>query len=224
MGQEARRAHSFCLCPISSTGRRRGAGQGDYGTAEKVGRAHQAHSGPDRKRGHSWWVWIYSLTPDSPDLDPRLSHLRRASQLSAKASLFVLTPVPADQLPEFVQSLQDALYDSSMEYYGNLAKRVRRKRTRSTELRWEVRYDFKAGWFAEIRGEDATRHYEDCWNKLAKMFSSTQMLTPRTKRWAEAKVLADCVAMRVSTPLIELIRYVGFYCRIHEPWCRLWST
>jgi hypothetical protein len=42
------------------------------------------------------------------------------------------------------------------------------------------------------------RHYEDCWNELAKMFSSTQVLPPRTKRWAEAKVLADCVAFRVS--------------------------
>jgi hypothetical protein len=42
------------------------------------------------------------------------------------------------------------------------------------------------------------RHYEDCWNELAKMFASTQVLPPRTKRWAEAKVLADCVAIRVS--------------------------
>ena len=30
------------------------------------------------------------------------------------------------------------------------------------------------------------------------MFASTQTLPPRTKRWAEAKVLADCVAVRVS--------------------------
>lgn len=42
------------------------------------------------------------------------------------------------------------------------------------------------------------RHYEDCWNELARMFASTQTLPPRTKRWAEAKVLADCVAIRVS--------------------------
>lgn len=97
------------------------------------------------------------LTSDSPELDPRLSQLRRASQLSAKASLFVLTPVPAEQLPEFVQSLQDALYDSAMDYYGNLTKRVRRKRARTTDLRWEIRYDWKAGWFAELRGDDATR-------------------------------------------------------------------
>lgn len=45
---------------------------------------------------------------------------------------------------------------------------------------------------------DPIRHYEDCWNELARMFSSTQIMPPRTKRWAEAKVLADCVAVRVS--------------------------
>ncbi|ORY33796.1 Foie gras liver health family 1-domain-containing protein [Naematelia encephala] len=165
-----------------------------------------------------------SATLDSPALDPRLSYLRRASALSAKASLFVLTPVPAEQLPDFVQSLQDALFDAAMEYYSNHAKRVRRKRSRvpvsqlgvPTPIQggvigralgsqgWAVRYDWKAGWFAEVRGEldAARRHYEDCWNELARMFASTQMLPPRTKRWAEAKVLADCVAIRICRILL----------------------
>ncbi|KAK8869844.1 hypothetical protein IAR55_000412 [Kwoniella newhampshirensis] len=159
-----------------------------------------------------------AATLDSPSLDARLSYLRRASSLSAKASLFVLTPVPADQLPDFVQSLQEALYDSAMEYYSTHAKRVRRKRSRVPLSQmgvspvitgagaralgpqgWAVRYDWKAGWFAEVRGDfdAARRHYEDCWNELAKMFSSTTTLPPRTKRWAEAKVLADCVAVRI---------------------------
>jgi hypothetical protein len=80
--------------------------------------------------------------------------------------------VSADQLPEFVQSLQDALYDSAVEYYSAHAKRVKRKRVRVTGAQssgqggqqgipgkslgpqgWIVRYDWKAGWFAEIRGE-----------------------------------------------------------------------
>ncbi|ORX39862.1 Foie gras liver health family 1-domain-containing protein [Kockovaella imperatae] len=161
---------------------------------------------------------------DSPNLDARLSYLRRASALSSKASLFVLTPVPADQLPDFVQSLQDALYDSAMEYYSNHMKRVRRKKARLPANQygallgadrgralgsqgWGVRYDWKAGWFAEVKGETevARRHYEDCWNELARMFASTQTLPPRTKRWAEAKVLADCVAVKIC----KLILYEG---------------
>lgn len=42
------------------------------------------------------------------------------------------------------------------------------------------------------------RHYEDCWTSLVEMFGSTAILPPRTKRWAEAKVLADCVAIKVG--------------------------
>lgn len=105
---------------------------------------------------------------DSPVLDPRLSYLRRNSALSAKASLFVLTPVPADQLPDFVKSLKDAVWDAAMEYYASHSKKIRRKRTRLPSQvgsaagvpgkslgtqGWAVRYDFKAGWFAELRGE-----------------------------------------------------------------------
>jgi hypothetical protein len=120
-----------------------------------------------------------SLTgKDSPSLDARLSYLSRASQLSSKASLFVLSPVPADQLPEFIQSLQDALYEPAMEYYSQHSKRVKRKRSRlpasgsttPSALQgqgkslppqgWIVRYEWKAGWFAEIRGElEEARRY-----------------------------------------------------------------
>lgn len=176
-----------------------------------------------------------AATLDADGLDQRLSAIRRASQLSAKASLFVLTPVKASELPDFVRSLFGALYEPAMEYYAAHGKRVRRKRGRApptsqgtrsrsgslvagggrsrasstvgshplTAQGWMVRYDWKAGWFAEIRGELdlARRHYEDCWNELARMFGSTSTLPPRTKRWAEAKVVADCLAVRVSTPL-----------------------
>lgn len=47
-----------------------------------------------------------------------------------------------------------------------------------------------------------SRHYEDCYNALADLFGSTAALPPRTKRWAEAKVLADCISMKVSSSLI----------------------
>lgn len=42
------------------------------------------------------------------------------------------------------------------------------------------------------------RHYEDCYDTLAEMFPQTTLLQPRTKRWAEAKVLADCLSAKVS--------------------------
>lgn len=49
-----------------------------------------------------------------------------------------------------------------------------------------------------MRGED--RHYEDAWQALCYLFGVKDALPPRTKRWLEAKVLADCIAVKVSRP------------------------
>lgn len=82
---------------------------------------------------------------------------------------------------------------------------------------WTVRYEYKMACFAEFRGEDEValksvpsidqslrrgmlrrcRHYQDSYSTLANMFGSTAILPPRTKRWAEAKVLADCINIKV---------------------------
>lgn len=43
------------------------------------------------------------------------------------------------------------------------------------------------------------RHYQDAYSTLILMFGSTAILPPRTKRWAEAKVLADCINLKVSS-------------------------
>lgn len=43
------------------------------------------------------------------------------------------------------------------------------------------------------------RHFEDCYVTLVDAFSHPELLVPRTKRWAEAKVLADCISFKVST-------------------------
>ena len=46
--------------------------------------------------------------------------------------------------------------------------------------------------------EESNRHYQDAYSNLHIMFGSTAILPPRTKRWAEAKVLADCISVKVS--------------------------
>lgn len=75
--------------------------------------------------------------------------------------------------------------------------------------------------FAEFRGEDevalkyvpclrciqlrvslVVRHYQDAYSALLLMFASITMLPPRTKRWAEAKVLADCIDIKVRSAWI----------------------
>ncbi|TCD61939.1 hypothetical protein EIP91_007679 [Steccherinum ochraceum] len=158
---------------------------------------------------------------DDPALDARLTFIRRQSGLDPRAALFVLSPVTQSEIGDFVRSLQEALYEPALDYYSNHSKRVRRKRNRHSQgttlamplsplgagnsprpLRpegWTVRYEHKMACFAEFRGEDevALKHYQDAYAALLVMFGSTAILPPRTKRWAEAKVLADCVSVKI---------------------------
>ncbi|KAI0090763.1 Gryzun, putative trafficking through golgi-domain-containing protein [Irpex rosettiformis] len=157
---------------------------------------------------------------DDPTLDARLTFIRRQSGLDPRAALFVLSPVSQAEIGDFVRSLQEALWEPAVEYYTNHSKRVRRKRNRHSQTNqsypmptspsgpiarplrpegWTVRYEYKMACFAEFRGEDevALKHYHDAYANLQIMFGSTAILPPRTKRWAEAKVLADCLSLKI---------------------------
>ncbi|KAH9889488.1 Gryzun, putative trafficking through golgi-domain-containing protein [Cubamyces lactineus] len=158
---------------------------------------------------------------DDPTLDGRLTYIRRQSGLDPRAALFVLSPVSQAEIGDFVRSLQDALWEPALEYYTNHSKRVRRKRNRHSQVTsfqlplspmasagiarplrpegWTVRYEYKMACFAEFRMEDqvALKHYQDAYSTLIIMFGSTAILPPRTKRWAEAKVLADCINVKI---------------------------
>lgn len=172
------------------------------------------------------------LVVESRTLEARLSNIRRSSQLDSKASLFVLTPVSKEELGEFVTSLQSALYDPALDYYREHFRRVRRKRTRyppapatvsqimaaASEMRghtikdtplsrdgWMARTDYKLGTFAELTAnfDEALTHYINAYHTLSRdLLSSTLLLPPRTKRWAEAKVLADTLSFRISKMLL----------------------
>ena len=50
-----------------------------------------------------------------------------------------------------------------------------------------------------------SRHYQDAYATLLIMFGSTAILPPRTKRWAEAKVLADCINVKVRREQLQWI-------------------
>lgn len=54
------------------------------------------------------------------------------------------------------------------------------------------------------------RHYQDAYEMLIIMFGSTAILPPRTKRWAEAKVLADCINIKVRYLALSLLGSHGF--------------
>lgn len=108
---------------------------------------------------------------DDSNLDFRLSIIRRQSSLDARASLFVISPVGATEVQNFVVSLRNELYESAVDYYREHGRRARRKRSRvPTQVpskpigqtsgppplgpqAWSARYDYKMGVFAEMRQE-----------------------------------------------------------------------
>jgi hypothetical protein len=96
---------------------------------------------------------------DDPSLDTRLSLIRRQSGLDSRASLFVISPVPESEVVHFVASLKTELYPAALDYLREHGRRVRRKRARAapksalSDKGWNVRYDYKMAFFAEMRNE-----------------------------------------------------------------------
>jgi len=73
---------------------------------------------------------------------------------------------------------------------------------------WHVRTNYKLGALAELQGElaEAHTHYADAYAQLVQTcLGDSNMLAPRTRRWAEAKVLADTLSFK----LVKLALYRG---------------
>lgn len=152
----------------------------------------------------------------APDIEERLANIRRTAGLDPKTSLFLLPPntSPAE-LRAFVASVLSTLQPVCVEYYRDLTKHARRKKSRGTippptapptrgtsqtlsHPGWGVRYDFKLGVFAEFRQEmdAAQRHYNFALDALfgpEGIFETTASWSPR---WDEIRLLADVVAFR----------------------------
>lgn len=153
---------------------------------------------------------------EAPDIEERLTVIRRATGLDPKNSFFFLPPNTSQvELRAFVTSILSILQPICVEYYRDLTKHARRKKsrgsvppptappTRGTSQTlsypgWGIRYDFKLGIFAEFRQEmdAAQRHYNMTLESLfgaEGLFETTASWSPR---WDEIRLLADIVALR----------------------------
>ncbi|KAG0317298.1 hypothetical protein BGZ97_005596 [Linnemannia gamsii] len=102
---------------------------------------------------------------------------------------------------------------------------------------WMFRYDFKMGMFSECKQDidNAVKFYESAYGLLIDMFPVTSTITPgapglqaRTRRWAEAKVLADCLCLKIckfhlyldapSTALFNFRRHLIVFKAFSESW------
>ncbi|KAK0212298.1 hypothetical protein DFS33DRAFT_1482222 [Desarmillaria ectypa] len=139
---------------------------------------------------------------DDPALDTRVTFIRKQSGLDARAALFVLSTVSSSEVGDFRIRRKPNRHTQTVSSYSNPLSPVRHAGT-IQPLRpegWTVRYEYKMACFAEFRGEDevALKHYQDAYEVLAMMFGSISILPPRTKWWAEAKVLADCINIKIT--------------------------
>ncbi|KAF1982934.1 hypothetical protein K402DRAFT_466392 [Aulographum hederae CBS 113979] len=159
---------------------------------------------------------------EPPDIEDRLSNIRRATGLDPKTSMFFLPPdCSRVEVAAFVTSILTTLQPICVEYYRDLTKHTRRKKnrghippptappTRGTSQTlgaqgWGVRYEFKLGVFAEFRQEmdAAGRHYTFAFDALLGqdgIFETTPIWSPR---WDETRLLADAIALRIIRCLL----------------------
>ncbi|KAI5780547.1 Gryzun, putative trafficking through golgi-domain-containing protein [Geopyxis carbonaria] len=147
----------------------------------------------------------------SPNIEDRLSFIRRNTNLTTNATFFFLpknsSPV---ELEQFVSSLLATLYPGAIEYYREMTKHSRRKRNKGSiptptvptaralsSQAWILRYEIKLGIFAEFRQEmdAAGKNYETAYEKLfTEVFESTSSWT---ERWSEARLLSDVLTLRM---------------------------
>lgn len=148
-------------------------------------------------------------------LDERISNIRKSSNLDAKSLYYLPAASSRVEIAEFVQTLLSTLHPICVEYYRDLSKHARRKRSRGSTPApttaptagtsqilpmqgWNSRYEFKLGVLAEFRQEmdAACRNYESAYESLfsPELFESIASWSPR---FNEARMLADVIAIRI---------------------------
>lgn len=152
------------------------------------------------------------------ELDDRFSNIRRSSGLDSKSVYFLPFNASPVEVKDFVNSVLSSIHSSCVDYYRDLSKHARRKRSRNVVPQptvqpgsahvlslpgWNVRYEFKLGVFAEFRQEmdAACRNYETAYEGIfgAEIMDAIPVWSPR---FNEARLLADTIALRTLRCLI----------------------
>jgi trafficking protein particle complex subunit 11 len=150
----------------------------------------------------------------SDAIHERLENIRKGTGLDPKAIFYVSPRETVAELEEAAGKILSSLFQLAVEYYRDLGRHARKKRGRGVAPQptvpptsgtsqtlslqgWNVRYDFKAGVFAEYRQEmdAALRSFEQAYEGLlsAELLDIIPSWSPR---WNEARLLADVISIR----------------------------
>lgn len=147
-------------------------------------------------------------------LQERLDNIRRGTALDSK-SLFYIPPQESPaELKSAADSILSALFMTALEYYRDLGRHARKKRSRGIAPQptvppttgtsrtlalpdWHFRYDFKAAVLAEFRQDydGAFRAFDVAYEILLGQ-EVLDVIPSWSPRWNEARLLADVIAIR----------------------------
>ncbi|KXJ97098.1 Gryzun, putative trafficking through golgi-domain-containing protein [Microdochium bolleyi] len=161
-------------------------------------------------------VVLSDQTPSSmSQFQERLENIKKGTGLDPKASLFVLPTRRSEaELETALDSVLGAVFEQAGEYYRELSRRARKKKSRGIVPQptvpptttshtlslqgWNLRYDFKTAVFAEFRQEMdvAVRSYEQAYEVLLSP-DILGAIPSWSSRFNDARQLSDVIAIRI---------------------------
>ncbi|KAM4062976.1 gryzun, putative trafficking through golgi domain-containing protein [Hirsutella rhossiliensis] len=154
-----------------------------------------------------------SSTPPG-GIQERLESIRRGTALDPKSIFYIPAQDSPAELKRSVDNILSVLYSTAVEYYRDLGRHARKKRSRGIAPQptvppttgtsrtlslpdWNFRYDFKAAVFAEFRQEmdPAIRSFEQAYEILLGQ-DVLDIIPSWSPRWNEARLLSDVISIR----------------------------
>ncbi|KAM0508203.1 hypothetical protein ACHAP8_000414 [Fusarium lateritium] len=152
--------------------------------------------------------------PLAEGIQERLENIRRGTALDPKSVFYIPSQESQDDLKQVADNILGVLYTSAVEYYRDLGRHARKKRSRGIAPQptvppttgtsqtlslsdWNFRYDIKSAIFAEFRQETdaALRFFEQAYEVLLGQ-DVLDIIPSWSPRWNEARLLADIIAIR----------------------------
>ncbi|PTB68916.1 hypothetical protein BBK36DRAFT_1166792 [Trichoderma citrinoviride] len=147
-------------------------------------------------------------------IQDRLEYIRRGTGLDPKSIFYIPSQETQSELKRVMDSILTLLYNTAIEYYRDLGRHARKKRSRGIVPQptlpptsgtsqtlalpdWNFRYDFKSAIFAEFRQEidAAVRSFEQAYEILLGQ-DVLDIIPSWSPRWNEARLLADIISIR----------------------------
>ncbi|PFH59552.1 hypothetical protein XA68_12184 [Ophiocordyceps unilateralis] len=166
------------------------------------------------KSGYKTRIVAILLGDAGSSVQERLESIRKGTALDPKSVFYIPARSSATEIKRTLDGILSALYGTAIEYYRDLGRHARKKRSRGMAPQptvppttgtsrtlslpdWNFRYDFKTAVLAEFRQEmdAASRSFEQAYEILLGQ-DVLDIIPSWSPRWNEGRLLADVIAIR----------------------------